>query len=113
VSDPSAIGYDDIGGLDAAVSQVRELVELPLANPEPFRALNITAPHGVLLSGPPGTGKTQLVHALTAEADVSLVTVRGATVVSRDGDEENPSKRRWRRRRRTRLRCCSSTIWTR
>jgi len=90
VSDPSAIGYDDIGGLDAAVSQVRELVELPLANPEPFRALNITAPHGVLLSGPPGTGKTQLVHALTAEADVSLVTVRGATVVSRDGDEENP-----------------------
>ncbi|MFC6765193.1 AAA family ATPase [Natrinema soli] len=89
-NDPPAIGYDDIGGLDGAIGKIRELVELPLSNPERFRALNIDPPHGVLLYGPPGTGKTQLVRATAAEAGVSIVIVRGSEVVSRDTGEENP-----------------------
>nr|WP_226008103.1 AAA family ATPase [Natrinema salinisoli] len=86
----STTGFDEIGGLDAAIDQVRELVELPLANPELFRTLDIDPPHGVLLYGPPGTGKTALVRALADEADVTLVTVRGSDVVSLDPDGEDP-----------------------
>jgi transitional endoplasmic reticulum ATPase len=88
--EPATESYDDIGGLDEPIRLLRELVELPLSNPELFRTLDTDPPHGVLLYGPPGTGKTQLVEALASEADVPLVTVRGPTVVADDTGSENP-----------------------
>ncbi len=52
------VGYDDLGGLGRELAKVREMIELPLRRPEIFTHLGIDAPKGVLLSGPPGTGKT-------------------------------------------------------
>src|SRR3989344_3885655 len=52
------ITYEDIGGLDEELKKVREMVELPLKHPEVFEWLGIEPPKGVLLHGPPGTGKT-------------------------------------------------------
>ncbi|RAP52287.1 MAG: ATPase, partial [Methanosphaera sp. rholeuAM130] len=52
------VSYEDIGGLENEVKKIREMVEIPLKRPELFKQLGISAPKGVLLHGPPGTGKT-------------------------------------------------------
>ena len=54
VEDPGVISYDDIGGLNQEIQQLREVVELPLTDPELFKRVGIKAPNGVLLYGPPG-----------------------------------------------------------
>ncbi len=51
------VSYEDIGGLSAQLGKIREIIELPLKHPELFERLGITPPKGVLLNGPPGTGK--------------------------------------------------------
>ncbi|RKX45998.1 MAG: AAA family ATPase, partial [Thermotogae bacterium] len=65
------VTYEDIGGLDEAVRQVREMIELPLKHPELFERLGIEAPKGVLLHGPPGTGKTLLAKAVANETNAN------------------------------------------
>ena len=60
------VGWDDIGGLDAARDRLREGVELPLKHPEAFSRLGIRPARGFLLYGPPGTGKTLLAKAVRA-----------------------------------------------
>src|SRR3546814_1131978 len=54
------VTYDDIGGLGGTIDQIREMVELPLRYPELFQRLGVDPPKGVLLHGPPATGKTRL-----------------------------------------------------
>ncbi|MDR9411565.1 MAG: AAA family ATPase, partial [Haloferacaceae archaeon] len=61
--------YDDIGGLDEQIREVREAVEDPLVKPELFTAVGVEPPAGVLLYGPPGTGKTMLAKAVANETD--------------------------------------------
>ncbi|WP_122089049.1 AAA family ATPase [Halalkalicoccus subterraneus] len=67
--DPDAITYDDVGGLEREVTQLREMTELPLRHPDLFDALGIDPPRGVLLHGPPGTGKTLLGRAIATETE--------------------------------------------
>ena len=55
------IGYDEIGGCSRQLAQIRELVELPLRHPQIFRAVGIPPPRGVLMYGPPGSGKVCLI----------------------------------------------------
>lgn len=60
LEDPGAINFAAIGGLNDQIRELREVIELPLKNPELFVRVGIKPPKGVLLYGPPGTGKTSL-----------------------------------------------------
>ncbi|WP_122089624.1 CDC48 family AAA ATPase [Halalkalicoccus subterraneus] len=77
------ISYEDIGGLDDELDLVREMIELPLSEPELFRQVGIDAPKGVLLYGPPGTGKTLIARAVANEVDASFHTVSGPEIMSK------------------------------
>ena len=57
--------YSDLGGMDSTILELRQLVEYPLLRPELYRHLGIEPPRGVLLRGPPGTGKSHLANAGT------------------------------------------------
>jgi transitional endoplasmic reticulum ATPase len=75
--------YEDIGGLDEELEQVREMIELPLSEPELFRKLGIDPPSGVLLYGPPGTGKTLIAKAVANEVDAHFEVIDGPEIVSK------------------------------
>ncbi|MFB6191375.1 MAG: CDC48 family AAA ATPase [Candidatus Nanohaloarchaea archaeon] len=77
------VTYEDIGGLDNEIKQVREMIELPLKHPEVFQQLGIEAPSGVLLHGPPGTGKTLLAKAVANEADATFLSINGPEIMSK------------------------------
>jgi transitional endoplasmic reticulum ATPase len=82
-SEPSGTTYEDIGGLDDELEKVREMVELPLSNPDVFRRLSISPPSGVLLHGPPGTGKTLIARAVANEVDAYFDVISGPEIVSK------------------------------
>lgn len=75
--------YEDIGGLDDELDLVREMIELPLSEPELFTRLGIEPPKGVLLYGPPGTGKTLIARAVANEVDAYFDTISGPEIVSK------------------------------
>ena len=77
------ITYEDIGGLDGEIQQVREMVELPLKHPELFNRLGIDPPKGVLLRGPPGCGKTLLAKAVANESQAHFISINGPEVMSK------------------------------
>jgi transitional endoplasmic reticulum ATPase len=78
-----SITYEDIGGLDRELEQVREMIELPMRHPELFSRLGIDPPKGVLLHGPPGTGKTLIAKAVANEIDASFHTISGPEIMSK------------------------------
>jgi len=78
-----AVAYEDIGGLDAELDMVREMIELPMRHPELFGTLGIDPPKGVLLHGPPGTGKTLIAKAVANEIDAHFQTISGPEIMSK------------------------------
>ncbi|KZT69527.1 AAA-domain-containing protein [Daedalea quercina L-15889] len=78
--DPNA--YSAVGGLDKQIAQIRDLIEIPLTRPELFRHFGLKPPRGILLHGPPGTGKTHLARAIAASTRASLLTVNGPELSS-------------------------------
>ena len=86
----TAPGFDDIGGLEPVVEELRETVEAPLSRPAAFDALGVRPPDGVLLYGPPGTGKTLLVRALAGDADLPLIERSASAAIAGAGDGTNP-----------------------
>lgn len=74
--------WADIGGLAEQVRKVREVVELPLKHPELFERVGITPPKGILLSGPPGCGKTLIGRILANETEAFFIHVSGPEIVS-------------------------------
>jgi transitional endoplasmic reticulum ATPase len=74
--------YDDVGGLDDAISRIREIVELPIRHPELFARLKIEPPRGVLLHGPPGCGKTLLAKTVATESEAFFRAINGPEIVS-------------------------------
>ncbi|MCU4716630.1 CDC48 family AAA ATPase [Halapricum hydrolyticum] len=77
------VTYEDIGGLDDELEQVREMIELPMRHPELFQQLGIEPPKGVLLHGPPGTGKTLMAKAVANEIDAYFTTISGPEIMSK------------------------------
>ncbi|MDT9599663.1 CDC48 family AAA ATPase [Sphingosinicella rhizophila] len=77
------VGWDDIGGLDAARERLREGVELPLKNPEAFKRMGIRPAKGFLLYGPPGTGKTLLAKAAAREAEANFIATKSSDLLSK------------------------------
>ena len=82
-SNTPAVTYEDIGGLESELEQVREMIELPMRHPELFQRLGIEPPKGVLLHGPPGTGKTLIAKAVANEIDASFHTISGPEIMSK------------------------------
>jgi len=80
VSKPE-ITYEDIGGLDYQIREVKETVELPLLNPELFKKVGIEPPKGILLVGPPGTGKTLLAKAVAHNTNATFIRTVGSELV--------------------------------
>jgi len=78
-----SVTYEDIGGLDDELEQVREMIELPMRHPELFRQLGIEPPKGVLLHGPPGTGKTLMAKAVANEIDAYFTDISGPEIMSK------------------------------
>ncbi len=77
------VTYDDVGGLDEQIREIRETVELPLLRPDLFKKVGIEPPRGVLLYGPPGTGKTLLARAVAHETKATFIRVIGSELVQK------------------------------
>ncbi|CAG1009457.1 cell division protease FtsH [Methanosarcinales archaeon] len=75
--------YEDIGGLRREIGLIREMIELPLRHPELFEKLGIEPPKGVMLHGPPGTGKTMIAKAVANETDANFVSISGPEIMSK------------------------------
>eukprot|EP00598_Pedospumella_elongata_P005204 CAMPEP_0184976842 /NCGR_PEP_ID=MMETSP1098-20130426/7717_1 /TAXON_ID=89044 /ORGANISM="Spumella elongata, Strain CCAP 955/1" /LENGTH=388 /DNA_ID=CAMNT_0027499779 /DNA_START=77 /DNA_END=1243 /DNA_ORIENTATION=- len=77
------IDFSEIGGLNDQIRELREVIELPLTNPELFVRVGIKAPKGVLLYGPPGTGKTLLARALASNINGTFLKVVASAIVDK------------------------------
>lgn len=83
VSDKPTITFDQIGGLNEQIKLLREAIELPLTEPELFTNVGITPPKGVLLTGPPGCGKTMIAKAVAANADATFIQLVGSELAQK------------------------------
>jgi AAA family ATPase, CDC48 subfamily len=75
--------WDDVGGLADAKREIKEIVELPLENPEVFTIMGIKPLKNVFLYGPPGTGKTLIAKAVASESGANFICVKGPQLLSK------------------------------
>ncbi len=81
VEESPDVSYEDIGGLEDQIRDVKETVELPLDSPDMFSEVGIDPPAGVLLYGPPGTGKTMLAKAVATQTQATFIKLAGSELV--------------------------------
>jgi proteasome regulatory subunit len=75
--------FSDIGGLDEQIKQIRQAIELPFERPEAFREFGIEPPKGVLITGPPGTGKTMLAKAVANSTQATFLGLVGSELAQK------------------------------
>merc|ERR1712054_424667 len=88
------VGYDDIGGCRKQMAQVRELVELPLRHPQLFKSIGIKPPRGILMYGPPGSGKTLIARAVANETGAFFFLINGPEIMSKLAGESESNLRK-------------------
>ena len=81
VTESPGVSYDDIGGLEDEIRDLREAVEIPLENPRAYHEVGIDPPSGVLLHGPPGTGKTMMAKAVANRTNATFIKMAGSELV--------------------------------
>ncbi|KAF9110246.1 hypothetical protein BGX27_006613 [Mortierella sp. AM989] len=79
---PPKIRLEDLGGVDHFIEKVKEYVMMPLAHPEVYAHMGVKPPRGILLHGPPGTGKTMMANAIAGSLGVPFITISAPSVVS-------------------------------
>jgi len=77
------VHWEDIGGLDELKESLKEVVEWPLSNISSFHRIGIQPSKGILLFGPPGTGKTMLTKAVATESQANFISVKGSEILSK------------------------------
>lgn len=75
--------FEDIGGMEAEILSIRQAIELPLTKPEAFEKMGLTPPKGVLLTGPPGTGKTMLAKAIANSTSATFLGLVGSELAQK------------------------------
>lgn len=93
-SDLNEVGYDDIGGVRKQLANIRELVELPLRHPQLFKNIGVKPPKGILLHGPPGSGKTLIARAVANETGAFFFTINGPEIMSKMAGESEANLRK-------------------
>ena len=88
------VGYDDIGGCRRQMGQIREMIELPLRHPALFKNLGVKPPRGVLLYGPPGSGKTLIARAVANETGAFFFLINGPEIMSKMAGESESNLRK-------------------
>ncbi|MGD9896242.1 MAG: CDC48 family AAA ATPase [Candidatus Methylacidiphilaceae bacterium] len=91
---PGMVGYEDVGGLHREMQRVREMVELPLRHPGLFERFGIGAPKGVLLHGPPGSGKTLIARVVANMTKASFFPISGPEILDKHYGEAEARLRR-------------------
>lgn len=87
---PVAVDFSQVGGLLKQIQLLQSTIELPLNNPTLFSDFGISPPRGILLHGPPGTGKTMLLRCVAHQTNAHVLTVNGPSIVSKYlGETEN------------------------
>src|SRR3989475_407711 len=77
------VNWSDVGGLEEVKMKLREAVEMPLKDPDAFKRMGIRPPRGILLYGPPGSGKTLLAKAVATESEANFISIKGPEVMSK------------------------------
>merc|ERR1719353_2040795 len=88
------VGYDDVGGCRRQMAQIREMIELPLRHPALFKTLGVKPPRGVLLHGPPGSGKTLIARAVANETGAFFFLINGPEIMSKMAGESEGNLRK-------------------
>jgi proteasome regulatory subunit len=83
VDERPKLRFSDVGGLHEQIRELREVVEMPLKNPELFSRIGIEPPKGVLLYGPPGCGKTLLAKAVAGEVNATFIRLAASELAQK------------------------------